>query len=308
VRLLILFLLSARLMAAEVLVDRIVAVVNEELVTKSDLDKYKDIFKIHRGSMSEDEFEAATKSEEKLLNKLIDEKIISQYVAEKDIRITDEELTQSINQIIRQYAMTLPQLKAQLEREGIDYDVFKREKTKELEVAKVLEYEVKRTANITEDDVKTYFKKKTGEDVLLAEYKIQAVLSSKEAPVKKAADEFKAGADFNDLAGKYCEDEDMRNNGGDLGFLNPSTLIQGLKETVLGMSIGEVKGPVKVKTKTGFDYYLVKLAEVRNSENPHYTSGKEMLRRELMGSEINRQLSLWLERKRSESYVNINLA
>lgn len=299
----ILLLFSYGLFAAEVVVDRIVAVVNEDVVTDSDLVKYRDTFKIHKGSMPEDEYNDVLSSKLKLLNKVIDEKIISQYAQEKDMKATDEDVREAIERITRQYNMSLAQLKKQLESEGINYETFRAEKKKEIEFSKVLESEIRRTTNNSEDDVKKYFKEKTKEDVTITEYRIQALIAAKEDVCQKALAESKAGADFNDLVQKYSKDEDASSNNGDLGFLNPSELKPELKAPVLAMSIGDVRGPVK--TKDGF--YLIKLAEVRNIDNPHYTSNKEEIRREFMGNEINRQLSLWLERKRSESYVKINV-
>lgn len=165
---------SAAASAAEKaeVIDRIVAVVNEDVVTLSDLNEELAPYDAKIRQMNyplEKEMQVRFKLREDMINQLVEKKLTDQLVARKDIRIGEEEVDASIERVKSLNQLTDEALRDQLAKQGIDYKAYRSEIRSQLLRNRLVSYEVKSKIVITDEDVTAYYtenKKELGEKTM----------------------------------------------------------------------------------------------------------------------------------------------
>ena len=122
----------------------------------------------------------------------------------------------------------------------------------------------------TEDELRKLYEDNKGSYVLAERRSARHILipvvgDDDAAALKKAQDvlaQAKAGKDFAELAKKYSTDADTANKGGDLGFVERSTFAGPFSDTLFGMKVGDITGPVKSQ----FGYHIIKLEVIQPAE------------------------------------------
>jgi peptidyl-prolyl cis-trans isomerase D len=87
----------------------------------------------------------------------------------------------------------------------------------------------------------------------------------------------KAGKDFGGLAKQYSQDPGSAQNGGDLGWAERSSFVAPFADALFGMSVGEIKGPVK----TQFGYHIVRLDEIQAGKSKSFDDARGELESQL---------------------------
>jgi peptidyl-prolyl cis-trans isomerase D len=89
--------------------------------------------------------------------------------------------------------------------------------------------------------------------------------------------EAKAGKDFGALAKQYSQDPGSAQNGGDLGWSERNAFVAPFADALFGMSVGEIKGPVK----TQFGYHIIRLDEVQAGKGKTFEEARADLEAQL---------------------------
>ena len=87
----------------------------------------------------------------------------------------------------------------------------------------------------------------------------------------------KAGKDFGELAKQYSQDPGSAKNGGDLGWAERGSFVAPFSDALFGMSVGEIKGPVK----TQFGYHIIRLDEVAAGKGKSFEEARADLEAQL---------------------------
>jgi len=153
-------------------IDRIVAVVNDDVVTLSDLNEALSPYesKIRQMNYSlEKEMQVRFKLREDMISQLVEKKLTDQLVAKKDIQIGEAEVDRAIERVKSLNRFTDETLRAQLASQGIDYEAYRGEIRSQLQRNRLVSYEVKSKIVITDEDVQAYYdenKKELGDKSL----------------------------------------------------------------------------------------------------------------------------------------------
>lgn len=121
--------------ASSEIVDRIVAVVGEEIITQSDLKSY-------RGSAKKDPLEG-----------LIREKLLQMEIERLEIEVTQEDTANAVREVLGRNRMTLEQLKAELEQKGTAFEQYKRELAREVRKMKFLGQVIFPRIKVSEEEI-----------------------------------------------------------------------------------------------------------------------------------------------------------
>jgi parvulin-like peptidyl-prolyl isomerase len=296
-------LMSTYATGKEVLVDKIVAVVNEDVKTMSDLKAFKRVIEARKPKMDPEEYKDVIGSDKKLLELLVQETLILQYAKEQDLLPSKDEIDDYIKKRMTALGMGQKELERQLATSGQTLAEFKEELKMEQAKARIFEKDLKRKISISEGDYESLFKKEFHQELNIIEYRIQHISLKSEDQADMVYKKIKGGADFKDMAKQYSDDKGTSSSGGDLGFINSDDLLPELFKAVKNMSPGDVKGPVK--TKLG--YQIIKLSEVRNIQNPEYLKNKETIERTLVEKQFKHQLKLFVDDLREDAYVKTYL-
>jgi len=153
-------------------IDRLVAVVNDDVVTLSDLNEELAPYEEKIRQMNyplEKEMQMRFKLREDLINQLVEKKLTDQLVAKKDIHIGEKEVDRAIERVKSLNQFTDETLRAQLRSQGLDYETYRSEIRHQLLRNRLVSYEVKSKIVITDEDIQAYYdenKKELGDKPL----------------------------------------------------------------------------------------------------------------------------------------------
>ncbi len=297
------------------IVEEIVARVNNEIVTLSDLDKARE--SLHEDVQQDcpgcpaDKFDALYKEREKdLLRDLIDQSLLAQRAKDDDINV-ESDLIKRLDEIREQNK--LPDMdafeKAVESEGGVSWEDYKNRIRKGLLTQEVIRKEVGQRINISHEEVQKYYDEHQGEfvrpeQVLLAEivFNTEKKTPDEVAAAEKKANDMRArldrGDDFYELAKRYSEGPTAKQSG-ELGAFERGQLSKQIEDTVFAMNKNEITSVIQ--TKTGFE--ILKVVD-------HYPPGQQPLEKvepEIMNKmyleRMQPVLRTFLGELREESYV-----
>ncbi|MCD6055369.1 MAG: parvulin-like peptidyl-prolyl isomerase [Gammaproteobacteria bacterium] len=255
--------------------DKILVIVNEDVITESDLNERIKIVKmqLNRTHVKIPDQQSLRKQ---VLQQMIDQHLQLQAADKLNIMVDNDTLNEAVNNIAKQNKMTVSELSAQLSKDGISYQDFRNAVRDEIIISRVQERVVKPQVIVTPQEVNSFlnaFKQNEGEH---SEYRLaDIVIGLPEAPspeeIKKAESQAKViveklqhGTDFEMLASSESSGGSAL-SGGDLGWRSLARLPTIFAEKVQTMKKGDIAGPFQMPN----GFHIIKLTDVRGSANNH---------------------------------------
>jgi len=300
-------LLVAGISHGAVLFDRVVAVVNKEVITWSEL--YR-AMEFEAESFLKGESEAERKkifkeNEGPFLEGMIDTRLELQAARKLDINASKEEVGEAIDNIKKKYSMTDQELNESLKKEGFSTEEYKRRLAEQIILGKIVSQEVKNKIVISEAEINEYVSKNKD-----AGYSVRQIFlkkpenTSEEGEVEEKADmvfrRLTAGEDFARLARQYSDDPSGK-MGGDLGFVKKDLLGKEFVEVISQMKVGEISRPFW--TERGM--HIIKLEDKVDTSN--LAELRDVARKKLMEKRFNEEYRSWIRGLREKSYVEVRL-
>lgn len=269
---LLLCLFMRQPVSAGIALDRIVAVVNDDVIMQSELD---DRLRTVKNQLSEQgtPLPPGPILERQVLDRLILTKLQVQEAQHSGIRVDDETLNRTISNIAAQNQLSLEKFREVLESDGYSYEKFREDIRSEILVSRLQQRQVDNRVTVTEREIENYLatQEHQGEDE--AEYLLRHILialpetpssSDIEATTKlaeKVLVDLRAGADFASMAATYSKGPQAL-EGGNLGWRKASQVPTLFADVVAHMQ----KGGVSDLIRNAGGFHIVKLEEVRDSE------------------------------------------
>ncbi len=203
-----------------------------------------------------------------ILDQLVEMRLLEQEAAARNIKATDAEIAQGIEEMKKQAPNAEAFTKALASRKMTEADL-RAEARQRLAVDKLLTSEIEPKAAVTEADIADFYKKNPQffmqpEAVRASHILIKADgADAKPAAKAKAEDllrQIKAGGDFAALARQHSNDGSAA-GGGDLGFFPRGQMVKPFEEAAFALKPGEVSGVVESE----FGYHIIKTAEHRTA-------------------------------------------
>jgi peptidyl-prolyl cis-trans isomerase SurA len=251
------------------LVDRIVAVVNKEVVTLSELNE--SIASAERQLRRQNaELPDRATLERQMLERLILDKIQLQLARELGIRVDDLQLDRSVQRIAEQNNMTLAEMRTALERDGISFNAYREDLREQIVLSRVREREVDDKVQVSDAEVDLFLADSAAQQSQKVEYNVAHILvrlpeqatperiEAARAKAEKARAEAAGAADFAKVAASYSDAQDAL-QGGALGWRAPERLPELFAKAIETMKPGELS-PV-LRSAAGF--HVVKLVGQR---------------------------------------------
>ncbi len=237
------------------LVDSIIAVVNEDIITGNELAARIQTL-ISRMRQQNAPIPPEADLRRQMLERMIVEKVQIQLAKESGIRVDDANLDRAIGRLAEQNRMTVQQFRDQLEREGSPFAVFREEVRDEIMFARLREREVENKINISDAEVENFLASEaitnqSQQEFNLAQILIRIpenasaeVIASRRAKAEQVWKEANEGADFAKLAAANSDGSDAL-SGGDLGWRSPERLPQVFFDAVVKLDAGKLAQLVK---------------------------------------------------------------
>jgi peptidyl-prolyl cis-trans isomerase SurA len=253
------------------LLDRAVAIVNDGIVTESDLQEQTAMI-VERLREQNTPLPPADVLRKQVLDRLIVQEIQLQRAEKRGVKVSDERLNEQLASIARNNNITLAQLPAALAAQGVDYAAFRDNLRREITLVDLRRSDVLRNINVTPRELEQFMERQKKLPSATDEYNVSHILlalppdatQAQVQEVEKLANDIytrSSNEDFSRLAVAYSNSQTAL-EGGSLGWRKGPELPTILAETVVSLKPGEVSKPLV--TPTG--YHLVKLNEVRSTE------------------------------------------
>ena len=264
--------LSATVQAERKLLDQVVAVVNDDVILQSELDARINTI-VGRLRAQGTGLPPRDILEERVLEQLITESIQLQMADRAGMRISDNELNETMASIARRNNMTLEQFEQQLGQEGVTYREAREQIRNEMITSRVQQRQVGNRVRVTDREVKNYLEATAGQGRSNAEYELAHILiqvddfndeeevSAAREKVENLREEILAGRDFREVA---VAESDASNalEGGNMGWRAENRLPSLIADVVPDLEPGAVS-PV-LQNSSGF--HLVMVMDRRGGE------------------------------------------
>lgn len=296
-------------------VDRIVAVVNEDIITQYDVEQVmRPMIQNLRGqSLSPDrERQAIARMRGDVINNLIDSKITEQEVKRYKIAVTDEEVEGYIRQFKERRSLTDESLKAMLAQEGMTPEEYRKEIRLQLQRTRLVNREVRSKVVVTQDDIKKYYEKNRQKYGGSTQYYLWNLFvklppgsgagdrNAAKALLAQSSAELAAGRAFEDLARAHSRGE-KGIEGADLGWFRIEELTPQLRQAVQELKAGQHSAVVE----SDFGYQIVYVQRIEATAARPLSQVEAEIQDILFRETVDSRFTTWISELRKRSHIKV---
>lgn len=257
-----------------VLLDRIVAVVNDQVITRRDLDERVMVVLTQLRQQGTPP-PSRDVLEKQVLERMIFDQVQLQYAKETGLRIDDATLEKTLSRIAEDSKLTPAQLRAALEKDGISFAKFREDIRDEITMARLREREVDNKITIADSEIDNFLSTRQIQEGKSDEYHLSHILVSvpeqasperlqeRRARAEQALAQIRGGTDFRQVAASFSDAPDAV-QGGAFGWREITRLPAIFAEAVKDLKAGEVSGVLR--SPNGF--HIVRVNERRGQSAP----------------------------------------
>lgn len=261
-------------------IDRIAAIVNDDVITASELEqRLTTLTKQLRQQRTPLPPRAVLRKQ--LLERMVLNRIQLQIAETTGIRVDDETLNKTIGNIAAQNKLTLSQFRDVLEKDGFGFAQFREEMRQEIIIRRLLQRQVESRISVTEQEIDNFLVNQKTQGKAHDEYHLGHILialpeAASPAEIREAREraqgileELRRGRDFSETA-VAVSDGQQALKGGDLGWRKSGELPTLFVNVVQNMKVGEVSD--LIRSPSGF--HIIKLLEHRSGQRHLVTQSR----------------------------------
>ena len=312
---LLVFAATAKASAATEVIDRIVAVVNEDIILLSELqDRMKPyVQRIHQqGFDLEKERKMLFQVREDMLNRLVDEKLTDQEIKRKDIKVDDDQIDSTIENIKKANAFTDEDLRRFLEKENMTMEEYRDKIREQVLRTRLVNYEVKSRIVVTDEEIQNYYDSHPEIYGGKISYHLRNILmqtptyatDSEKQALKDQLEQIRTrvakGEPFGDLAKAFSQGPSAA-DGGDIGSFEKETLSPQIQAALNGLQPGQVTNVLD--TDVGLQLFFIE--SIDHSQGKPLENVRAEIQHKLFSEIVDKKFVSWLEDLRSQSHIKI---
>lgn len=256
------------------LLDRIVAVVNSDVITQQELER-ETATAIDTLRRQGTPLPRRDLLEKQLLERLITKQVLVQRAQSTGLRASDTDVDEAVDRIAAQNKLTMAGLREALAQNGQSFDRFREEVRTEILISRLREREVDSKIVVSDAEIQTFLRSQEGRNDKANEYLLSHVLVSvpeqaspeeikvRRARAEAALEQLRKGTDFRQVAASYSDAPDAL-QGGEMGWRPAGRLPTIFLETATSMKVGDVSDILR--SPAGF--HIIKLNDKRGSDTP----------------------------------------
>lgn len=303
------------------IIDSCVAVVNDDVITLSEVNEAgKPIFQRVAEEVSPEQLATALQQARKtVIEKLVEKRLLVQQAKKMNISVSDEEVDQTLAQILKRNNTTMERFKDELAKMGLDEKQYRENLRDQILGSRLINYEVRSKIIIPEEKIIDYYDQHYTEQVGAGGYYILQIgvtfdkegMPDDPAAARKAARKkaerilslARSGQNFKELARQYS-DLPSAVDGGDIGVFQADEMASYMRDAVTHLKPGEISSIVESPN----GYMIFKLLSSQEGQiitKVPYESVKEEIRSTLYQQEMRKRYDSWLEEIRNQAYIKI---
>ena len=296
--------------------DRIVAVVNDEVITLSELNGAFDPYRVKLEAAYEGQArdKALTEARETLLNRMIDALLIQQESRKTGIVVREEEVADAIKDILARSNLSQEDFRKGLAKEGTTLEAYRKEIRDQLMRMKLIRRDIKSRVAVTDEEIGEYYRKHRedyeGKEsvrikqilLLLPKEEDQAVREKLRADAGEIHRRLTNGEPFDQLSAKYSEGPAAA-TGGDIGYIERGMIIPEVEEVAFKLPLQQISGVIE--SSVGF--HIIQVIDRRGAGIKGIESVREEIREKIDREKLEKKFEEWLEALRKKSNIGIKL-
>ena len=257
---------------ASVELDRIVAVVNDDVVMRSELDER---VRTVTTQLNEQGTTLPPQGvlERQVLDRLILTKLQIQEAQHTGIRVDDETLNRTINSIAARNKVSLAEFRKILESDNYSYEKFREDIRNEILISRLVQRQVDNRVNVSDSEIENFLATMEQQGAIDKEYKISHILiaipqNASVETIEKTRQkaemvlkELKAGKDFSQMAATYSDGQQAL-DGGDLGWRKAGQVPTLFADFIAIMKVGDISDIITSSS----GYHIIRLDDVRTGK------------------------------------------
>ncbi len=302
--------------ARAVVIDRIVAVVNKDIITLSDVQEagkreFSQLQQRLNGGRLKREMEGVQR---KYLDLLITRRLQLHRAKEMNLDLSGNEVEKALEEVKKRNKLTDSDMLALLKREGLTLKDYRERIGEELLIRKVTNIEVNSRLSVTPEEVRAYYDSNLSEFMPPERLRASHILflmpvnaNSDVERAKRAAAEgvlakIRSGADFAELAKRHSQDPSAA-RGGDLGVIRRGEVLPNFERVLFAMKDGEVSDVSR--TRAGF--HIIKLVRRLPSKAKAFSEAQTGIRNRIFQKKAKTRFTRWLEDLKKRAYIEVTM-
>jgi len=288
--------------SGSVVVDRVVAVVNDEIITMSDLQREEALKK-----------NDVARDDRLVLEDMIDRKLQMAAAKREGVDVTDKELTDAVADIIKRNNMDMMQFGVALSKEGLTLEQYRAELREQITLSRLFNKYVRSGVNVDEAEARAFYRNNQKTYSLPEEIRVRQIfltVPDKATPEQAAAIKEKAqsvhariqkGEDFIKLVREVSQGATASQDG-DLGFMQRGDALPEIQQAAQALKPGDSSSPFQCAG----GYNIIKLEEIRTPVRP-FEKVKDEIMKTLYEQKVENTYRSWLQALRGDSHIENRL-
>lgn len=276
--------------------DKIVAIVNNDVITQKDLNDFKSFMRMQLAHETQGEI-LEKKIEEMrydMLNKLIEDRLIVQEAKKIGFRVEESRVRNRMNEIKRQYPSEADFEKAILSQGFAQADLENRIREQFL-MYNLIEFRVRRSIAIKPSEVTEYYRAHVSDFLAPETRELIVVSSSDENQMKQVTDRVKRGENIAVIAQELSLDENK------VSATKSGQLKKDVEDIVFELSRGMATDPIRIDSR----YYIFYLDSIIPAHQLSLPEAKDTISALLQNQKMQDELSKFLDEIKNRSYIKI---
>jgi peptidyl-prolyl cis-trans isomerase SurA len=297
------------------IVDRVIAVVNDDVITQYELDSTVELIlkRNEQNIRPEDRERITAEARKALLDRLIEDLILRQEARRLGIAVREEELTSTIQEALAKRNLSIDTLQEALIKDGTNYEKYREAMRSDMIKTRILQREIRPRVSVTNEEIGAFYQEHRDE----YEGKLRVRLLMIALPVPAGSDEAAQAAQRTKAesilkrirAGEYFEALANENSmgpersGGDIGYVEKGSMNPIIEEVAFNLKPGEVSGVIE--TPQGF--YIIKALDKRGGGSLSLKATRAEIEERLYAEKMDKKYTEWLAEKRQKAHVEIRM-
>lgn len=310
-------------------INKTVARINDDVILLSEFDKVSEPFieqmkAVYSRNMSPDELNGKiSELKKKLLDRMIDQKLLLQEAKKKKIKVSKKELANGMSTIKERFKTkdgkpvsekeAETEFNAELKKQNLTLTKFNEQLKEEIMVNNLIDMDVvAKVAQPTEKDILKYYEDNKDKLVepekylvshILIRFDPNASIKEKSQAMKKIKDvesKLKNGEDFTKVAQQYSEDPGSARQGGDLGEVEKGMMVKKFEDVMIKTPVNKTSSIFE----TEFGYHILKVTSKKPKKERTFEEVKEYLTKYMMLEKQQEQYETYIKNLRANATIS----
>ncbi|WP_300462810.1 SurA N-terminal domain-containing protein [Desulfobacula sp.] len=290
--------------SAEV-IDRIVAIVDNDIITLVQLNKESAPYMKNiesAGYSDEKKKEMIQDIHKKLLTALIDRSLTRQEAMKYHIEVSDIEINTAVESVKRDKVLSQAEFERALEQEGLTLTEYRDNIKNQILQTRLINHAVKSKVIITESDIKKQYDANADKYAGKKKYHLRNILMDNESEINAIRKKLDNHMDFATLA-KETSMAPNASDGGDLGVFDITNFSETIKASISQLKKGEYTNVIS--TAQGFQIFYIQDIVLENGKT--YAQAHDEIQNSLYQEQVAEKFKTWLESLKKKAHIEIKL-